>query len=607
MKGCIMDTSANKQAQSRPGAILPPPGGLVAESGAGQVTLRWQPVAGAMGYFVHRSESANGPFSRLNHGGEGDTLAVPGPLFADTTGVPGTRYWYAIASIFDVNSPVGELSAPVEASPGAENAQPLAMHVRAETAAGRLNPVWHMLGSEHLSQLFYEEGPGGSRIGAEFQEALRLARNELGAMYIRAHAILNDEQGVYREVAGEARYDFTAIDRIYDLLLILGLRPIVELSFMPRELASNPASTVFWYRGITSPPRDWQRWGELNHHLAAHLVERYGIEEVRQWGFEIWNEPNLAVLGPFSGFWTGTQADYFRLYDLAARAIKSVDERLLVGGPATAAVGWIADFLDFVRREGTPLDFVSTHSYNNLPLDLEHALKSYGFEEVRIWWTEWGVSPTHFGPVNDEAFGAPFILHGMKSVQGRADALAYWVISDHFEELGRAPRLLHGGFGLLTIGNLRKPRYWALALAESLGTELVQCDLQGDGAGSLVDAWASRKPNGSIDILVWNGTLDQSKVQGEPLLDRRLEVRVEQLAQRAYRCSLARIDAVHSSIATRWRAQDAWPTPEQWAKLHAADKLDEQPLADIVPHNGSAHFDFDLPMPGVVRLRLTPT
>jgi xylan 1,4-beta-xylosidase len=146
------------------------------------------------------------------------------------------------------------------------------------------------------------------------------------------------------------------------------------------------------------------------------------------------------------------------------------------------------------------------------------------------------------------------------------------VISDHFEELGRAPRLLHGGFGLLTIGNLRKPRYWALALAESLGRELVQCDLQGDGAGSLVDAWASRKPNGSIDILVWNGTLNQSKVQGEPLLDRRLEVRVEQLAERAYQCSLARIDAVHSNIATHWQAQDAWPTPEQWAKLHAAEK-----------------------------------
>src|SRR5436305_11888749 len=110
-----------------------------------------------------------------------------------------------------------------------------------------------MVGCDHRSQHFYEAGPGVSRIGAELQEALRLARSELGATYIRAHAILNDEQGVYREVAGEALYDFTAIDRIYDLLLELVLRPIVELFFMPRNLSSNPDATVFWYRAITSP------------------------------------------------------------------------------------------------------------------------------------------------------------------------------------------------------------------------------------------------------------------------------------------------------------------------------------------------------------------
>ena len=137
-------------------------------------------------------------------------------------------------------------------------------------------------------------------------------------------------------------------------------------------------------------------------------------------------------------------------------------------------------------------------------------------------------------------------------------------------------------------------------------TDLVQCELRGDGVRSLVDAWASRKPDGTIDILAWNGTLDQSKSQGDPLLDRHLEVRIEQLTERAYQCSLARVDAVHSNIANYWKSEDAWPTAEQWAKLHAADMLDEHPLPDIVPHNGIAHVDFDLPMPGVVRLRLTP-
>ncbi|TMC84856.1 MAG: hypothetical protein E6J22_20585 [Chloroflexi bacterium] len=83
-------------------------------------------------------------------------------------------------------------------------------------------------------------------------------------------------------------------------------------------------------------------------------------------------------------------------------------------------------------------------------------------------------------------------------------------------------------------------------------------------------------------------------------------MRIEQLTERAYQCSLARVDAVHSNIANYWKSEDAWPTAEQWAKLHAADMLDEHPLPDIVPHNGIAHVDFDLPMPGVVRLRLTP-
>lgn len=571
---------------------LPAPTGLWSESGAGQVTLRWQPVEGAVGYLVHRSESPDGPFERVDHGG-GDVLAVPGPLYCDTMGIPGTRYWYAVAALADVKSPTAQLSEPVEAVPRTEAAQPVHMSIRANAPAGQLHPVWHMLGSEHLSQLFYTNRIGTQAIGEDFQQALILARDELGVTCIRAHAILNDEQGVYREIDGKASYDFSSIDRIFDRLLSLRLRPIVELSFMPRDLASNAEATVFTYRGIISPPRDWQRWGELNGRLAAHLIERYGIEEVSHWGFEVWNEPDLKV------FWTGTQQEYFHLYDVAARAIKSVDARLLVGGPATAAAEWIAAFLQFARQHQSPLDFVSTHTYGNYPLDIGQALKTYGFKDKEIWWTEWGVTPTHFAPVNDSTFAAPFVLHGMKSVQGRAGALAYWVVSDHFEELGRPPRLLHGGFGLLTVGNLRKPRYYALALAERLGRDLVQLELQGDGAASLVDAWATRKPDGSIHILAWNGTLDQSKIQGDPLLNRRLVIRIEQLESRIYHCSLTRIDDTHSNIASHW-IEDGWPTTEQWQRLREWDRLDEEVLPDVTPVDGAVQMEIELPMPGVI-------
>lgn len=284
---------------------------------------------------------------------------------------------------------------------------------------------------------------------------------------------------------------------------------------------------------------------------------------------------------------------------------KSVDERLLVGGPSTAAAGWIADFLDFVLREGAPLDFLSTHTYGNLPLDVREAARVRGLD-VEVWWTEWGASPTHFHEVSDLAWGAPYVLHGMKSVQGRAEGLAYWVVSDHFEELGRPPRLLHGGFGLLTIGNLRKPRWWALALAEQLGRDLVELELSGDGAGSLVDGWAARGEDGSVQVLLWNGTLNQAQAVGEPLLDREVRLRVEGLEPAQYALSLARVDLRRSNILQLWSAERDWPTEEEWERLRAADELSEEDLGERVADAGAIELSILVPMPGVARLRATP-
>jgi xylan 1,4-beta-xylosidase len=434
-----------------------------------------------------------------------------------------------------------------------------------------------MLGSEHLSQVLYDD------IGPDFEQALRMARAELGAETIRAHAIFHDENRVVRD---DCSFDFTRVLEIYERVLATGRRPIVELSFMPAALARDPGATVFEYRGIISPPRDWERWGELCGALARALVERFGIDEVARWGFEVWNEPNLEV------FWAGTKDEYLLLYDIAARAVKAVDGRLRVGGPATAAAGWVADFLDHVRDEESPFDFFTTHTYGNLPLDVRQAMSSRGLAG-EVWWTEWGATPTHFFQASDVAWGAPYVLHGMKSVQGRADALAYWVLSDHFEELGRPEAFLHGGFGLLTVGNVRKPRFWALRLAEELGRDLVRLDLEGDGAGSLVDGWATRGDDGTVQVLLWNATLDQSKVAGDERLGRRIRLEVE---GGPYRVTLARVDRGHLSVADAYRGGD-WPTDDELAALHEADRLVEEPLAEAA---------FDLPMPGVARVRLEP-
>jgi xylan 1,4-beta-xylosidase len=594
--------------------VLPPPGRLDAATGRGQVTLTWDPVPGAVGYLVHRSEFPDGPFLPLDHGG-GDVLAVPHPPYLDTTGEVGRIYHYAVASLSDVDraGPPGQ-AVPAASRPpadpsltglaGAVHDGAVRVAVAADRTIGPLPRPWQpMIGAEHLSHLLSEDRTGGRPIGPELTEALRTMRTELGVRQVRAHGILCDDLGVYREVGGEPRHDFSHVVEVYDRVLGLGLRPVVELSFMPYDLARDPSQTVFGYRAIVSPPKDWDRWADLIRELVSHLVDRYGIDEVRQWDFEVWNEANLEV------FWSGSKAEYLRLYEVTARAVKDVDRSLSVGGPGSAAAAWNGDLLDHVTRNGVPIDFLSTHTYGSPPLDMRPLCARYGLEQLRLLWTEWGVTPTHFNPVNDSVFAAAFLLRGMRSAAGRLDALAYWVASDHFEELGRPPSLFHGGFGLLTVGNLRKPRYWALDALRRLGSDEASVELTGDGAGSLVEAWAGRDPDGRVCVLVWNGTLDQSKVDGAPILDRDVTVTVSGLTRSRYRIRHLRVDRDHSNILAVWRrlGGGVWPDTAQWGALRDADRFESyEPDRPVDPDDGRIEHRFPLPMPGVTVLELTP-
>lgn len=583
---------------------LAAPTGLSATAGRGQVTLEWQPVEGAVGYLVHRADNADGPYHPVEVG-EPLVRAVPHPPFTDTTGTPGRPAWYRVAAVAAVDDHGQPASDPVAATPATSGDGRSKMTVDVATAAGHVFRPWRpMIGAEHLSQLEYGTGPGDRPIGQEFAEALRMAHTELGVRSARAHAILHDELGVYREVGGQPVHDFSGIDRIYDRLLEIGLRPIVEISFMPRDLARDPSATVFEYGAIVSPPRSWDRWADLVANLTAHLVERYGKDEVRGWGFEVWNEANLEV------FWSGTPDEYLRLYDVTAAAVKSVDPSLLVGGPASAAVGWLDTLLDHVRQSGAPIDFLSTHTYGNAPLDLRPLTARYGRPGLPLWWTEWGAHASHFNPAHDSVWSAAYLVRGMVSAMGRLDALAYWTVSDHFEELGRPPSLLHGGFGLLTVGNLRKPRWWGLWMLEQLGAERVAVELAGDGVGDLVNAVASREPNGEVTIVAWNGTVDVTKSAGDPLLDRHVDLTMTGLGADRYRVRHRRLDERHSNLNLAWhkvsRGRD-WPDEAGWEALREADRLVEfEPVTSVSTDGGSLSLAFDLPMPAVSLIELTP-
>jgi xylan 1,4-beta-xylosidase len=370
---------------------------------------------------------------------------------------------------------------------------------------------------------------------------------------------------------------------------------------MPHDLARDPERTVFDYRGIISPPRDMDRWAALVTALVRHLEERFGRDEVRRWPFEVWNEANLRV------FWAADEAAYFDLYDATARAVKAADPVIAVGGPSTAAVGWVDDLLEHAAAADVPVDFVTTHTYGLPPLDLRPILERAGRPDLPIYWTEWGISPTHGSPINDSVWGAPIVCAGMRSAAGRVDALAYWVASDHFVELGEPERLFHGGFGLLTVGNLRKPRFWALRVLELLGDENVGVELSGDGGGGLVETWATRDGDGRVAIAVWNGTIDQSKSGGDPLLDRDVRLRIEGLKPGEVVVRHRRIDATHSNIARHWDGGD-WPDEAGWDRLRQLDGLEElEPERQArVGEDGRLTLEFALPMPGVSLIEVAP-
>ena len=212
---------------------------------------------------------------------------------------------------------------------------------------------------------FWEQmfGSGHAVLGLRYnyRKDLKEVHDQIGARYVRAHGIFDDEVGVYDEdEKGNPVFNFSYVDEIYDGLLADGVRPYVEIGFMPYKLAARQSIQGFWYKPNVAPPKDYAKWDLLVREFARHLVDRYGMDEVAQWYFEVWNEPNI-------DFWAGDpkQATYFELYDHTARALKQVSPRLRVGGPSTSAAHWIPEFLDHVDKEHVPVDFVSTHGYGD--------------------------------------------------------------------------------------------------------------------------------------------------------------------------------------------------------------------------------------------------
>lgn len=370
-------------------------------------------------------------------------------------------------------------------------------------------------------------GRMGLALTKEYHDELEFVQKGIGFKYIRGHGLFCDDMNIYHEYEDadgnvKVEYNFTYLDRVFDDYLSLGIRPFLELGFMPYKLASGE-NYVFVWKGNTTPPKDYALWCDMIKATLKHLIERYGEEEVLSWPIEVWNEPNLW------GFWyKADMEEYFKLYTHSANAVKEVDQRFKVGGPAIcggADEKWMRGFLEFCRKEKPPVDFITRHHYciatpkhdghYGYPglFDPEYSLGTLRdvkkiiaeypeFSSLPFYITEFNTSYSPITPLHDTNENAAYLARTLASIGDYADGYSYWTFGDIFEELGVPYSLFHGGFGLVTNGSIPKPTYWTFNFFKRLGSDCIHRDEK---------CVVTKKSDGTICGVAWNLTMETNE------------------------------------------------------------------------------------------------
>ena len=439
---------------------------------------------------------------------------------------------------------------------------------------------------------FWEQMFGSGRailaLRQSYRDDVKAVKAVTDFRYVRFHAILHDEVGIYNEDNhGEPIYNFAYVDQIYDGLLKQGIRPVVEISFMPKKLAFNPdALHPFWYKQNVSPPKSWEKWDGLMTHFAQHLVDHYGIDEVSQWYFEVWNEPNI-------DFWNGVPRleSYFELYDHTARSLKAVNPHLRVGGPATAAAQWIPEFLKHASEKHIPVDFVTSHGYaddtvanmfgtsEDIPMNervcraihkVRSEIKASATPALPLFWTEWNVPGRD--EVRDTSFVGPALANTIRGCDGEVDMMSFWTLSDVFEEGGPIAKPFEGHFGLRAEYGINKPSYYDFALLHTLGSERLP--------NASHNAIVTKRADGSLVIAVWNLAELNEDAPGQKGSPRTVAIRFSNLPAGAA-ITMRRVDPDHSNTLAAYKALGSplYPTEQQVEKMNSSTQLEApQPL-----------------------------
>jgi xylan 1,4-beta-xylosidase len=485
------------------------------------------------------------------------------------------------------------LSARAQSSSAAES-----ITVDATAAAQPFPHFWeHMFGSGRARLTMRES----------YRRDLREVKAVTGLEYVRFHGIFLDELAVYDEDAhGNPVYNFSYVDQIYDGLLQNGVRPFVELSFMPKKLAAKDAPQAFWYHPNVAPPRDYAKWDALIDHFMRHLVERYGLEEVANWYFEVWNEPNI-------DFWAGDpkQPTYWELYDHTAKDIKAVSSLLRVGGPTTAQAAWVDAFIRHCVDSHVPVDFVSSHVYGNdaakdvfgtnedIPRDkmvcravgkVHEQIKSSALPTLPLIWSEFNASYKNEPDVTDSTYMGPWLADTIRQCDGLVDEMSYWTFSDVFEEQGVVKEPFYGGFGLIGAGGILKPSYAAFELLHRLGDVRFKM--------SSTSALATRRADNSLVIATWNLTPPE-QVSGA---SKTVTLHFQHLAPGS-RAFISRVDRDHGDPRPSYGKMGSprYPTQAQLSQLRQAAVLPAPEVEDL--HN--SELTVSIPAQGLVLIEVS--
>lgn len=355
---------------------------------------------------------------------------------------------------------------------------------------------------DHTWKTLTTIGKAKDVLRAEMQNHLITTQKEIGFKYIRFHGIFDDDMMVYNEdSSGNPIFNFSYIDSIFDFLYQIGLKPFVELGFMPSKLA-NKQHSPFYTPCIISMPKNMNNWTALVKNFILHCIDRYGFEEVKKWYFEFWNEPEIEGV-----FWNDSPEDYHYFYKSTYDAIKSISKEIKFGGPTILCSSydfhvWINTYFEFCLSNSCMPDFFTFHCYPHIPVfkelfnfyhsdvnsfelsenvdylktmisNFKNITAPYHFNASTLFMTEWNSTSNHRDLSNDTLYKAAYITKNILENMDSISSFGYWTVSDIIEEFALPANSFHGGIGLITVNGLKKPGYYAYRFLSRLGNNKI--------------------------------------------------------------------------------------------------------------------------------------